>query len=193
MDVRYHIKSEKTISDHWGKLREITYEVEDRNGRMRTAKAELYDIGNAVAVLLYNKAQGTVLLTRQFRIATVYNGNKSGMLMEVCAGKIEHGLSPEATVRKEIEEETGYQLSDVAPVMNLYMSPGAFTEMLHFYTASYTPADKTGAGGGREEEGENIALEEVTYTAAMEMVRNGTIVDAKTVILLQHAALTGLL
>ena len=193
MNRDYKITGEKVISDGWGRLQAITYKIRGRDGHMQEARAELYDTGNAVAVLLYNKAQGTVILNRQFRIATVYNGNPGGMLTEVCAGKIENGLSPDETVRKEIEEETGYSLKDVMPVMKLYMSPGAFTEMLHFYVAAYTPVDKKKEGGGLKEEGEQIEPEELPYGKAMEMVQRGEINDAKTVLLLQYAGLHGLL
>ena len=193
MNRDFKIKEEKVISENWGKLQAITYEIAGRDGTMQEEKAELYDTGDAVAVLLYNKAQGTVILNRQFRIATVYNGNPDGMLTEVCAGMIEHGLPPEETVRKEIKEETGYVLTDVVQVMKLYISPGAYTQMLHFYVAAYSPEDKKSGGGGRKDEGEMIETEEVPYSKAMEMLRSGEIMDAKTVLLLQYAGLNGLL
>lgn len=189
---KYEIKEERIISDSWGKLQAVRYEVSGRDGQMHEATEEVYDIGNAVAVLLYDKARGTVLLNRQFRLVTVYNGLPDGMLTEVCAGKIEGGLSPEETVRKEIREETGYAVGEVTPVMRLYMSPGALTETLYFYVAAYTPAEKVEAGGGKADEGEAIELQEIPFSEAMEQVKRGEIVDAKTVILLQYAALQGI-
>jgi hypothetical protein len=77
--------------------------------------------------------------------------------------------------------------------MKVFMSPGVFTEMLHLFAASYSPTDKKGAGGGLEEEGEQIELQEVPYSKALELIRSGGIIDAKTVILLQYAGLHGLL
>jgi len=194
MDREYRIKEEKVISDDdSGKLTNVTYEIRDRHGSMDTVEAEVYHRANAVVVLLYNKAQGTVILTRQFRIATVYKGNRNGILTEVCAGMIEGGASPEDTVRREIEEETGHRLHDVVPVMKLFMTPGVLTEMLHFYVAAYSPEDKKSDGGGLAEEGEHIELLELPYTEATSMMARGEIIDAKTVILLQYARLHGLL
>lgn len=160
---------------------------------MTERDGEIYDVGNAASVLLYDAVRGTVHLNRQFRIATVFNGHADGMLTEACAGKIEDGLSPEETARKELREETGYVVGEVTPVMSLFMSPGSFTERLHLFTAPYTPADKKEEGGGKKEEGEAIELMEMPFSEAMELLKRGEIIDAKTVILLQHAALSGLL
>jgi len=190
---KYRIKSERTLSNDWGKLQAITYEQEGQDGEPTERKAELYDVGNAATVLLYNREHGTVLLTSQFRIATVYNGHPDGMLTETVAGKIEDGLSAEETARKELREETGYVVGELTPVTTLFMSPGSFTEKLHFFTALYTAGDKKNEGGGKAEEGEAIELQEVRFEDALSMLRRGEIVDAKTVILLQHAALEGLL
>lgn len=190
---KYRIKETKTIHEGWGKLQAVTYDAEGQDGAMSERCGELYDVGNATAVLLYDASRGTVLLNRQFRIATVFNGHPDGMLTEACAGKIEDGLSPEETVRKELREETGYVVGKVTPVMQLFMSPGSFTERLHLFVAPYTQADKKEEGGGKAEEGEAIELMETPFSEAMEMLRRGEIVDAKTVILLQHAALVGLL
>lgn len=191
MHRQYNILDEKVLSHNWGKLTEVTYEISGRDGKMDEAKAELYDAGNAVTVLLYNKEQGTVILTQQFRLATVRNGNADGILTEACAGKIDD-LSPEQTIRKEIEEETGYVVADVQHVMTLFMSPGAFTEKLYFYVASYTHDMKKAPGGGLPGEGEVIEIHEMPYTSAMDMIKSGDIQDAKTVILLQYAGMNGL-
>lgn len=188
----YRIKAERVLSDEWGKLQAVTYELKDDDGTVSEHEAEVYQKSDAVVVLLYNRQQGTVMLTRQFRLATVYNNNPDGMLIEACAGHIENGLSPEATVRRELEEETGFRVQELRPVMRLFMTPGAFTQKLHFYVAAYTPEDRKGRGGGLAEEGEHIELLELRYQEAMEMISRGEIIDAKTVILLQYAGLEGL-
>jgi nudix-type nucleoside diphosphatase (YffH/AdpP family) len=192
MDRPFRIKHEGVISEGWGTLRSITYEAADKQGKLQEKKAELYDKGNAVSVLLYNQEKGTVILTRQFRLATVYKGNSTGMLVEAIAGMLD-GLSPEDAARKEIEEETGYIIENVEPVMQLYMSPGVFTEILHFFIASYTPEDKRRPGGGLEEEGELIERLEIPFEEALEMINRGEIIDAKTVILLQHVRIWGIM
>ncbi len=192
MEQQYRIKEEKTIHEGHGKLVLVTYEIGDGAGAMQEQRAELYQRGNAVAVLLYNKETGTVLLTRQFRLATVYKGNQDGLLIEACAGMVEGDDSPEETARREVMEELGYAVRELQSVATLFMSPGVITEKLHLFIAPYKPEDKQGRGGGLEEEGEHIELLELPYAEAMEMVTRGEIIDAKTVILLQHAGLSGL-
>jgi nudix-type nucleoside diphosphatase (YffH/AdpP family) len=143
-----------------------------------------------VAALLCNPSAGTVLLTMQFRIATVRNGNPGGILTEVCAGKLD-GSRPDETMRREIREETGYELRELQHVMSLFPSPGAYTERLDLYLARYQPGDKKALGGGLEEEGEDITLRELPFEDALAMIDRGEIQDAKTIILLQYAALKG--
>lgn len=188
MTTSYTIKAERTISKEWGELKHVTYETQNAAGERIGHKAELYDAGNAVAVLLYNAARKTVLLARQFRIATTRNGHPSGMLLEVCAGKMED-LSADETVLKEICEETGYELKEAKHIMSVFMSPGAFTERLELYVAAYTPEQKVERGGGLAEEGEDIVVQELPFTEALAMIENGQIIDAKTILLLQYAAL----
>jgi nudix-type nucleoside diphosphatase (YffH/AdpP family) len=110
-------------------------------------------------------------------------------LIETCAGLLDD-LDPEAAILKEAEEELGYRLRDVVRAFDLYMSPGSVSERLAFFTAHYAPADRISDGGGALHEGEDIEVLELPFTEALAMVRAGAIVDAKTVILLQHAALT---
>ncbi len=194
MVTGYRVKKSRIVWDGWGTLSELEWETQSKgSAEWKAHKGELYDTGNAAAVLLYNRARRTVLLIRQFRIATVYNGHPSGMLTEVCAGKIEGKLTAEQTIIKEIKEETGYDVKEVERVLSLYMSPGAFTEKLELFVAEYGPQDKQNAGGGLKEEGEDIAVREVPFDEALAMIARGEIIDAKTVILLQHAALNMLL
>jgi GDP-mannose pyrophosphatase NudK len=142
--------------------------------------------------LLYDKKRRCVILNRQFRIATVYRDNTSGMTLETCAGKIE-GMSAYDTILKEIKEETGYVVAEAQFLFKLFMSPGPYAEQIGFYAAAYTPEQKLEHGGGLKEEGEQIEVLEVPFDEALDMITRGDIVDAKTVILLQYAALKELL
>ncbi len=94
-------------------------------------------------------------------------------------------------VRREAEEELGVSVAVVEHVFDVFMSPGSVTERLHFFAAPYRPADRTAAGGGLEEEGEDIEVVELPFDEALQMVDDGRIADAKTVMLLQWAALRG--
>ncbi len=182
-----NIKQE-TLSDHWFTLNKISFEYQKEDGSWEKQVREAYDRGNGAAILLYNKAKGTVLLTRQFRMPTYVNGNTNGMMIEVCAGLLD-GDEPETCIKKEVEEETGYHISKVQKVMESYMSPGSVTEILYFFIGVYEDQMKKSAGGGAANETENIEVLEYPFTVALDMIKTGAIKDAKTIMLLQYAAM----
>lgn len=176
------------LSDNWYTLKKVIYEVSGRDGVMVKQEREAYDRGNGATILLYNKEQGTVILTRQFRLPTYINGNESGLLIECCAGLLDQD-NPEECIRRETMEETGYAVTGVEKVFEAYMSPGSVTEILHFFVAAYSSEGKVQAGGGLAEEQEHIEVLELPFTRAIEMIRTGEIRDGKTIMLLQYAAL----
>ncbi|HEX8332190.1 MAG TPA: NUDIX domain-containing protein, partial [Segetibacter sp.] len=141
---------------------------------------------------LFNKSKETVVLTRQFRVGSYINGNPEGKLIETCAGILEDN-TPEEGILREIEEETGYKLTEVIKVFEAYMSPGSISEILHFFVAPYTPEQKITKGGGLEEEQEEIEVLEMPFDKAYGMIDTGEIKDAKTIMLLQYAKINKLL
>lgn len=183
--------NKQLLSDNWNKLEKITFDYQKEDGSWEPQSREAYDRGNGAAILLYNKKNKKVILTRQFRMPTYINGNDSGMMIEVCAGLLD-GDHPEDCIKRETEEETGYKLESVEKVFESYMSPGSVTEILYFFIGSYEEKMKIGAGGGAEEETENIEVLELGFEKAMEMIRTGEIKDAKTIMLLQYAKINGL-
>lgn len=182
----------KVLSDNWYTLRKITYEYTKKDGTKLTQSREAYDRGNGAAILLYNKEQKTVILTRQFRIPTFINGNDTGMLIEACAGLLDND-NPEDCIKRETEEETGYKISEVRKIFEAYMSPGSVTEILHFFIAAYTKEMKVTDGGGVENEEENIEVLEFDITEAMNMIQTGKIRDGKTIMLLQYIKINNIL
>lgn len=182
----------EVLSDNWYTLYKYSYEYQKDDGEWETQIRESYDRGNGAAILLYNKQKGTVILTKQFRMPTYVNGNPSGMMIEVCAGLLD-GANPEDCIRKEVEEETGYQIRHVKKVFESYMSPGSVTEILYFFIGEYEEQMKVGAGGGAEDESENIEVLEVLIDEALDMIHNGEIKDAKTIMLLQYAGLNNII
>ncbi|MDQ0996623.1 nudix-type nucleoside diphosphatase (YffH/AdpP family) [Phyllobacterium ifriqiyense] len=184
---RVHVKSTELLSDNWGTLTKYTYNFLRRDGLVETQTREVYDRGNGAVVLPYDPVRGTILLTRQFRLPA-FVVHQEPMLIEACAGLLDDN-DAETTARKETEEELGYRLRDIERVFDLFMSPGSVTERLAFFIAIYNPTDKVSAGGGHEHEGEDIEVLEVTLDEAMTMIAEQRIVDAKTIILLQHLKL----
>jgi GDP-mannose pyrophosphatase NudK len=180
------------LSDNWYTLKKITYEYAKADGTVQTQVREVYDRGNGATILLYNVDQATVILTRQFRLPTFVNGNKSGMLIETCAGLLDEDNAEDCVIR-ETEEETGYRVTEVEKVFEAYMSPGSVTEIVHFFIAEYSETMKHDEGGGLDHEEENIEVLEMKVDKAMEMIRSGEIKDAKTIMLLQYVKLNKIL
>jgi len=180
----------ETLSAEHFPLRRYRFRQRRRDGTGATVVRRIYELGESIAVLPVDRRRGTVLLTRQLRLPAFLNGDEA-RLVEACAGHIEPGDEAEATARREAEEELGYRLGALVPVFSLYMSPGSITEKLHFFLADYEPAMKQSEGGGLAAEGEDIEVLETTIETACRMIEAGQIVDAKTVLLLQHARLSG--
>ena len=186
------IISKEILSDNWYTLNKITFEYLKNDGSREVQSREAYDRGNGATILLYNKDNQTVILTRQFRLPTYINGNESGMLIETCAGLLDMD-NPETAIKRETEEETGYQIKHVEKIFEAYMSPGSVTEILYFFVAEYSKDMKVSEGGGHHEEQENIEVLALPFNETLEMIKTGEIKDGKTIMLLQYAQINGLM
>ncbi|TRX16610.1 GDP-mannose pyrophosphatase NudK [Flavobacterium franklandianum] len=185
------IKQTELLSDNWYLLNKVTFDFLRKDGVWITQKREVYDRGNGAAILLYNSQQKTIILTRQFRLPAYLNGNKTGMMIEVCAGLLDQD-HPEQCIIRETEEETGYRIKSVQKIMETFMSPGAVTEILHLYAGEYDASMKVNEGGGLEHEQEEIEVIEMPFEEAYALIATGEIKDAKTIMLLQYAKINGL-
>ncbi|MGG5835466.1 NUDIX domain-containing protein [Huaxiibacter chinensis] len=179
---------QQLLSDDWYTLNKYTFELRRRDGSWQQQSREAYDRGNGAVVLLFNRDKKTVVLTRQFRLPAYISGH-DGFLIEAAAGLLDN-TSPEQRIIAEAEEETGFRISQIEKVFTAFMSPGSVTEKLWFFIAEYTEADRLTDGGGLEEEGEDIEVLEWPLNRALEAISTGEIMDAKTIMLLQHVALT---
>ena len=184
---RVRIHKVETLSDDWFLLQKTTFDYRRNDGSWQTQTRETYDRGNGATILLYNRERRSVVLIRQFRFPTYGNGH-DGFLIETAAGLLDHA-TPEQRIKAEVEEETGYRVSEVRKVFEAFMSPGSVTERLYFFVAEYDPASRAGAGGGIAEEGEDIEVLELSMARALDMMASGEIADGKTIMLLQYAAL----
>jgi nudix-type nucleoside diphosphatase (YffH/AdpP family) len=185
---RIRVQDVTVLSDDYAVLKKTVFDWRRDDGRWSTMSRETYDRGDGCVLLPYNLANRTVLLARQFRYPTYVVGYDD-LLIEAPAGVLDDA-SPEARIRAEVEEEVGYRLTQVRKVFQAFMSPGAMTETLHFFVAEYDAGMKVSDGGGLEEEGEEIQVLELTIDEALAMIADGRIRDAKTIMLLQHAALS---
>jgi nudix-type nucleoside diphosphatase (YffH/AdpP family) len=180
------------LSDNWYTLRKFNYEYQKKDGTIQTQTREVYDRGNGATILLYNKEQKTIILTKQFRLPTFVNGNDSGMLIEACAGLLDKD-DPEECIKRETQEETGYRVSNVQKIFEAYMSPGSVSELLYFFIAGYSKEMKVTDGGGIDHEEENIEVLEIPFDKAIKMLDTGEIKDGKTILLLQYAKLNNII
>ena len=190
MNNRIKIQKEEILSNNWYTLKKITFDYQKKDGTWTNQSREAYDRGNGAVILLYNTVKKTVILTRQFRLPTFINGNPDGMLIEACAGLLDKD-QPDVAIKRETEEELGYQIKDVKKIFEAYMSPGSVTEILYFFVAEYSAKEKLNEGGGIEDE--EIDVLELPFEKALSMITTGEIMDAKTIMLLYHAKIYGLL
>jgi len=188
---RVRIVETRVLSDDWYLLKKTTFDFLRRDGVWQRQNRETYDRGDGATILLFNRQVQKVVLTRQFRFPVFVNGH-DGMLIEAAAGLLDNA-SPEERIRAEAEEETGYRVQNVQKVFEAYMSPGSVTEKLHFFVGEYDADSRVSDGGGVEAEGEDLEVIEMPLADALHAIRQGTIVDAKTIMLLQFVALNRIL
>jgi nudix-type nucleoside diphosphatase (YffH/AdpP family) len=184
---RIRVQNVRVLSDDYGLLKTTTFDWRRSDGAWQTQRRETYQRSNAATLLPYNLAERTVVLVRQFRYPAYVNGYDD-LLIEAAAGMLDNA-SPEQRIRDELEEETGYRLGEIHKVFEAFMTPGAVTEKLHFFVAECNSSMRIGNGGGLAAEGEDIEVLELPIDQALTMIGDGRIQDAKTIMLLQYAAL----
>ncbi|HEF8774883.1 NUDIX domain-containing protein [Providencia manganoxydans] len=182
---------ETLLSDNWYTLKKYTYELQRSDGNWQEQSRESYDRGNGAVILLYNRSKNTIVLIRQFRLPLYISGYNQ-FLIEAAAGLLDNA-SPEERIIAEAEEETGFKVQKIEKVFEAYMSPGSVTEKLYFYIAEYHDQDRLNLGGGLADEGEDIEVLEWEFPRALQAIKNGEIVDGKTIMLIQHVALNNIL
>jgi len=186
------INNIENLSNNWYTLDKVDFNYQTKDGKWQNQLRESYDRGDGAAILLYNTKNKTVILTKQFRMPSYLNEHEDGMMIEVCAGMLDK-QDPITCIKNEAEEETGYKILNPKKVFEIYSTPGAVTEKIHYFIAEYSNEMKISEGGGLEEETEEIEVLELDFNKAIELVSSGEICDAKTIILLQYAQINKLL
>ncbi|MFK7855927.1 MAG: NUDIX domain-containing protein [Granulosicoccus sp.] len=182
---RIKVRERSLLSNNWARLEQVSFDYLRSDGSWQAQTREIYHRGHGAAILLYNLQLGTIVLTRQFRYPAWTIGDE-GFLLEVPAGIVEQD-NPVATVVAETEQETGFLIGQPEFLFKAFVSPGSVTEQLFYYAAPYDKQQRSGPGGGLPEEGEDIEVLEVSLQQAVDWIAEGKIVDAKTIILIQHA------
>ena len=184
--MKAEINEKIILSKKWGEYAEYRITYTRTDGKQEKQVREVQDSGNGAAVLLYNAEKKTIILIEQFRLATMVNGNESGILYEVPAGLVEE-TNPDETIKREIKEETGIEVNEVTFLFSAYATPGAKTEKIFFYIAPYDTQITSGSFMRKDDEQEDLIIHELPFEVAFEGIQNGMIQDCKTIILLQYA------
>lgn len=144
---------------------------------------EIFERGHAASALPYDPIRDEIVLLEQFRVGA-HAGGFYPWLIEIVAGIIEDGETPEELVRREIQEEAGLSALDLEPIGTYLLSPGGTSETMYFYCAHI---DASAAGGlfGLDDEGEDIRAFVVPGEEVEELLASGKITNATAAIALQ--------
>jgi ADP-ribose pyrophosphatase len=175
-----HLKETTISSKEIFKGRVIDLFVEEvklPNGK--TSTREIVKHPGAVAVIAIT-SKNKILMVEQFRKPL------GRTLVEIPAGKLEKGEEPEATAKRELQEETGYTCGELRPLISFYTSPGFADELVHLFIAENLEKLTVAA---ELDEDEFLDVMEVTLDEALEMIQNKRIYDAKTAYAVQYLQL----
>jgi len=178
------VRSRRRLLDDFFKVDEAELSFERFDGSMTPPVRRLvFERGDSVAAVVFDSEAQRLLLTEQFRFPTLEKG--PGWMIELIAGMIDRGEQPEASIRREIEEELGYRADRIEYVATFYVSPGGSSERIWVYYAEASAAGRVSAGGGLPGEHEDIRVISISPEETRAALKDGRIVDAKTIIGLQ--------
>lgn len=179
MSVTVHEK--KRVYDGFFKIDRALVSYDGEQGRVENAPFEVFERGDSAAVLLYDPKKKQVIFTEQFRFPTYEKG--PGFLLEIAAGSIEDGETPEQCIRREVREELGYEITGLEFIARFYTSPGGTSERIHLFYCTVREGDLKdpsahGLAGAHEQVTKVIWDADDFRAAAL----TGQIQDAKTLI-----------
>ena len=165
-----------------------------KGGQIHDLKRECFERGHAVGVLAYDPWQDSIIFLEQFRIGAYVhlmaeeNNNHSDQhspwLVEIIAGIVEQGESCEDVAHREAQEEAGVELLALEPIGCFYSSPGGSSESTQLYCGCVNSEGVEGVHG-LVEEGEDILVQCVSYSDAVNLLTSGALNNASTLISMQ--------
>jgi ADP-ribose pyrophosphatase len=179
---KVYIEQKKYILDDFFKIEEAHLRFEQFNGEMSPSVRRLsLERGDSVAVLVFNQTTGKLILVSQFRYPTYKNGD--GWIVEAIAGMMDSGETPEQSARREVQEEIRLDIDAFEYIATFYPSPGSSSERIFLYYSEVSGEKaKYNKTGGLIGEGEDIKAVEISMSDALEKIKSGEIVDAKTIL-----------
>ena len=181
--MKFKILKEELVFDHFFKIKKATIEHELFNSNTIQVNRLCFDRGDSVAILLYEKDTDSLLFTNQFRYPTIKGTD--GWILELTAGSMEEGDKAIERVKKEVEEEIGYQINQVELIHTFFVSQGGTSERIFLFYAEVNAKDKVLEGGGLKFEKEDIQLVKLKTKEVIANLKNKQFQDAKTIIGLQ--------
>jgi len=161
---------------------DVTVEYTGLHGAKRGPITRLsVERGDAVGVLVFNRDSEQFLFVRQLRVPLIRHDEP--WIVEVAAGGIERGETPEEAAIREVEEEIGYRAKKLEHLGEMYGSPGGLSEKLTLFYAEVEAGDRTGDGGGVDDH-EDVEIVPMAAKQAYEAVDRFQLKDAKTLITL---------
>jgi ADP-ribose diphosphatase len=185
---KFKLLSKETLFKSYFKIDRYVVEYKKFNGEWTNpVYREVFERGNAVAVLPYDPLLNKVVLIEQFRIGAI-DRQPSPWLLEIVAGMIENNESIESVAKREMLEESGLALQTLHPICHYWSSPGGCTEQIHLYCGI---VDASTAGGihGLATENEDIKVHAVSVDTALKWLEENKINNATALIALQWLAL----
>jgi ADP-ribose pyrophosphatase len=176
---RYEIVRSERVLDGWLQVEQVTVRFETFAGGMsEPVTRDVVRRQDASVALVRHRTRGTLIFVDQFRLASA--GKGGGWVLEICAGKLDEGETPEQAARRELTEETGYTALSVTPVNSFFVSPGYTDERMHLFDIEVDGEPGEAPGDGHED----ISLVELTPEEAFRWADEGRIIDSKTLIAL---------
>lgn len=178
---KVNIKEEKIVFDDFLKIKKGKLQFSLPDGEMSPEVERLYlDRNDAVAAVVYLEDEDSYLFTRQFRYPSYEKGG--GWITELVAGIVEDGEEAEDSMKREILEELGYQISNIKYLTTFFLSPGGTSERIHLYLCNSSTTQKKNEGGGAEDENEGIEVLKYSREEVAEKLKTNSFQDAKTII-----------
>jgi ADP-ribose pyrophosphatase len=176
------IEQKKYILEDVFKVEEAYLRYEKFNGEMSgTVRRISLERGDSVSILIYNTITNNIILISQFRYPSYKSGH--GWLIETIAGIVDSNETPEEAARREVEEETGLEITKLEHITTFFPSPGGSSERIFLYYSEVSmDPDSYEKTGGLLCEGEDIKSYEITLEDALEKIKSGEIMDAKTIL-----------
>jgi len=187
MPERAVITRQQRLFDDFFKIDELFVTHRQIDGTMSSAQRRLvFERGDSVAVLLFNRDRRAVVLVEQFKAPALVARRRDdpattdGWLVETLAGMIDDGETPETAAIRETLEETGYRIRTAELIGRFFVSPGGTSERVFLYFAEVTDADRADEGGGIDDE--DIRVLHVGLAELFERLARGLIEDVKLAI-----------